>query len=193
MGVCVSGSSAAKPDQGSAHKQLRHPHCGQLTSCKQQANRWESPVPISSRLSTVRSEWRTERGRRRAYPNSPTFDTAGLQLSYIVDFWGQYRRATEAARAATCWRTEYARHLVETTLVASVASTYFQLRQLDSQLEFSQETVVSDQDSLRINTINYKGGEYAITDVYQAKLLVAASRGRGHHAQAGDRADRKSA
>jgi multidrug efflux system outer membrane protein len=34
------------------------------------------------------------------------------------------------------------------------------------------ETVASDQDSLRINTINYKGGEYAITDVYQAKLLV---------------------
>ena len=31
---------------------------------------------------------------------------------------------------------------------------------------------MSDQDSLRINTINYKGGEYAITDVYQAKLLV---------------------
>jgi len=43
---------------------------------------------------------------------------------------------------------------------------------LDSQLDFSQQTVVADQDSLRINTVNYRGGEYAITDVYQAKLLV---------------------
>jgi multidrug efflux system outer membrane protein len=92
-------------------------------------------------------------------------------LSYLVDFWGQFRRATEAARAQLL-ATQYAQHLVETTLIADIATAYYQLRQLDSQLDFSQQTVVSDRDSLRINTINYKGGEYAITDVYQAQLLV---------------------
>jgi outer membrane protein, multidrug efflux system len=102
---------------------------------------------------------------------SPTFDTAGLQLTYIVDFWGQYRRATEAARADLLG-TRYARHVVETTLISDVAIAYFGLRQFDSQLEFSEQTVVSDKESLRINTINFKGGEYAITDVYQAQLLV---------------------
>jgi outer membrane protein, multidrug efflux system len=102
---------------------------------------------------------------------SPTFDTTGLQLTYMVDFWGQYRRATEAARA-NLLGTRYARHVVETTLISNVAITYFQLRQFDSQLEFSEQTVVSDKESLRINTINFKGGEYAITDVYQAQLLV---------------------
>src|SRR5271165_7626526 len=30
---------------------------------------------------------------------SPTYDTLALSLNYIVDFWGQYRRATESARA----------------------------------------------------------------------------------------------
>ena len=128
-------------------------------------------VTRSNQLPALNGSFGVQTTRSATAPSSPTFDTAGLQLSYIVDFWGQYRRATEAARAQLL-ATEYARHLVETTLIASVASTYFQLRQLDSQLEFSQETVVSDQDSLRINTINYKGGEYAITDVYQAKLLV---------------------
>jgi multidrug efflux system outer membrane protein len=102
---------------------------------------------------------------------SPTFDTAGLQLTYMVDFWGQYRRATEAARADLLG-TRYARHVVETTLITDVAIAYFELRQFDSQLEFSEQTVVSDKESLRINTINFKGGEYAITDVYQAQLLV---------------------
>jgi multidrug efflux system outer membrane protein len=102
---------------------------------------------------------------------SPTFDTAGLQLTYIVDFWGQYRRATEAARADLLG-TRYARHVIETTLISDVAIAYFELRQFDSQLEFSEQTVVSDKESLRINTINFKGGEYAITDVYQAQLLV---------------------
>jgi multidrug efflux system outer membrane protein len=102
---------------------------------------------------------------------SPTFDTAGLQLTYMVDFWGQFRRATEAARADLLG-TRYARHVVETTLISDVAIAYFELRQFDSQLEFSEQTVVSDKESLRINTINFKGGEYAITDVYQAQLLV---------------------
>ena len=72
---------------------------------------------------------------------SPTFDTAGLQLTYIVDFWGQYRRATEAARAELLG-TRYARHVVETTLISDVAIAYFELREFDSQLEFSDRKSV---------------------------------------------------
>ena len=128
-------------------------------------------VTRSNQLPSLSGSFGVQNERSGATLGSPTFDTAGLQFSYLVDFWGQYRRATEAARA-NLLASEYARHLVETTLISSVALDYFQLRQLDSQLEFSQETVSTDQDSLRINTINYKGGEYAITDVYQAKLLV---------------------
>jgi multidrug efflux system outer membrane protein len=128
-------------------------------------------VTRSNQLPALNGSIAVQNERSGSLPGSPTFDTASLQLNYIVDFWGQYRRATEAARADLL-ATEYARHLVETTLISSVASAYFQLRQLDSQLDFSKQTVVSDQDSLRINTINYKGGEYAITDVYQSKLLV---------------------
>ena len=128
-------------------------------------------VTRSNQLPALNGSFGVQNERSAASPGSPTFDIASLQLSYIVDFWGQYRRATEAARADLLG-TEYARHLVETTLISSVASAYFQLRQLDSQLDFSKQTVVSDQDSLRINTINYQGGEYAITDVYQSKLLV---------------------
>ncbi|MGC2402551.1 MAG: efflux transporter outer membrane subunit [Acidobacteriaceae bacterium] len=105
------------------------------------------------------------------YPHAPTFDLAGLQLNYVVDFWGQFRRATEAARA-TLLGTVYARDVVQTSLIASVANAYYTLRQLDSQLDFSQQSVSSDQESLRINSINFKGGEYAITDVYQSQLLV---------------------
>jgi multidrug efflux system outer membrane protein len=128
-------------------------------------------VTRSNQLPSLSGTFGVQNEQSAGTRGSPTFDTAGLQLSYLVDFWGQYRRATEAARA-NLLASEYARHLVETTLISSVALDYFQLRQLDSQLDFSQETVASDQDSLRINTINYKGGEYAITDVYQAKLLV---------------------
>lgn len=109
--------------------------------------------------------------RSNLFPGAPTLDNAGLQFNYIVDFWGQYRRATEAARA-NLLASQYAQNVVRITLVTSVADAYFQLRQFDAELEFSNQTVADSREILRINTINFKGGEYAITDVYQAQLLV---------------------
>ncbi len=105
------------------------------------------------------------------FTGSPTIDTAGLQLNYIVDFWGQYRRATEAARAVLL-STYYGKDLVQTSLISLVAQNYFLLRQYDAQLIYSKETVDADNDILRLNTIKYKGGDAAITDVYQAQVLV---------------------
>ncbi|HEY1732613.1 MAG TPA: efflux transporter outer membrane subunit [Terriglobales bacterium] len=105
------------------------------------------------------------------YGGSPTIDTAGLQLNYIVDFWGQYRRATEAAKAQLL-ATIYGRDVVQTTLISLVAQNYFLLRQYDAQLTYSKETVDADQQILKLNTIKYKGGDAAITDVYQAQVLV---------------------
>lgn len=103
--------------------------------------------------------------------NGPTIDSVGIELNYIVDFWGKYRRATEAARAELLSST-YARSVVQTTLISSVATAYYQLREFDYQLDISQKTVVADQDILRLNTIKFKGGESAITDVYQAQVLL---------------------
>jgi multidrug efflux system outer membrane protein len=104
-------------------------------------------------------------------PGAPTFDTLSISMSYIVDFWGQYRRATESARA-TLLATKYAENVVQTTLVSSVASNYFQLRQFDAQLDYSKRTVQADKEILNLNNIKFKGGESAITDVYQAETLV---------------------
>jgi outer membrane protein, multidrug efflux system len=109
--------------------------------------------------------------RNAIVPNGPTLMSLGIQLNYIVDFWGKFRRATEAARAQLL-ATTYARGIVQTTLISAVASAYFQLREFDYQLDFSQRSVIADQDVVRINTIKYKGGDSAISDVYQANLLL---------------------
>jgi multidrug efflux system outer membrane protein len=109
--------------------------------------------------------------RNASIPNGPTLDNLGIQLNYILDFWGKYHRATEAARAQLL-STTYARDVVQTTLISAVATAYFQLREFDYQLEFSQKDVVTDNDAVRINTIKFKGGDSAITDVYQADLLL---------------------
>jgi multidrug efflux system outer membrane protein len=70
----------------------------------------------------------------------PAYQVNGgdLNLSVIwnLDFWGKYRRQTEAARAQLL-ATEWGRRAVLSSLVANVATAYFQLRALDSELEIS--------------------------------------------------------
>jgi multidrug efflux system outer membrane protein len=105
------------------------------------------------------------------FPGGPTFDSLSIQASYILDFWGQYRRATEAAKANLV-ATEYGQNVVRTSLVSDIASAYFTLRQYDVQLEYSQKTLVADNEMLNLNTVKFKGGESAETDVLQAQLLV---------------------
>ncbi|WP_433973447.1 efflux transporter outer membrane subunit [Tunturiibacter lichenicola] len=103
--------------------------------------------------------------------NGPTIDSLGISLNYIVDFWGKYRRATEAARAQLL-ATTYGRDVVQTTLISDIAIAYFALRQFDDQLDYAQKNVAADNDIVRLNTIKYTGGDAAITDVYQADLLL---------------------
>lgn len=128
-------------------------------------------ITRANQFPSLAGSFAIQNERNSAYPGAPTFDTAGLSLSYIVDFWGQYRRATESARA-TLLSTKYAQDVVRITLIDSVAAGYFALRGFDAQLDISQQTAEADREIVRINTIGFKGGEYAITDVYQAQLLV---------------------
>ena len=58
------------------------------------------------------------------------------------------------------------------TLVANVASAYFQLRALDLELEISQRTLASRQDSLRLTQLLAEHGSTSLLDVRQAEQLV---------------------
>jgi multidrug efflux system outer membrane protein len=111
--------------------------------------------------------------RQRAPPVLPdqTIYSGGLQLSWVLDFWGQFRRATEAARA-TLLATEYAQTAVRITLIANVASAYFQLRAFDQELDASTRILQANRETLRITTLSVNGGASPITDQLQATLLV---------------------
>jgi len=105
----------------------------------------------------------------------PAFEAStgqvNLAAAWELDFWGKYRRATEAARANLI-ASEWARREVLSTLVANVASAYFQLRALDLQLEISKRTLNSRQESLRLTRILADGGSTTLLDVRQAEQLV---------------------
>jgi multidrug efflux system outer membrane protein len=105
----------------------------------------------------------------------PPYETSSnqvdLSLAWELDFWGKYRRATESARA-NLLATEWARKEVIDTLVSDVAAAYFQLRELDLELEIARRTLASRQDSLRITQMLANGGATSMLDVRQAEQLV---------------------
>jgi multidrug efflux system outer membrane protein len=94
-----------------------------------------------------------------------------LSLAWELDFWGKYRRSTEAARASLL-ASEWARQEVISTLVANVATAYFQLRELDLELEISKGTLVSRQNSLKLTQLLSDHGATSLLDVRQAEQLV---------------------
>lgn len=105
----------------------------------------------------------------------PSFQTTVGQVNaaavWNLDFWGRYRRATEAARA-NLLATEWAQREVMSTLVASVATDYFVLRQLDLELEISKRTLSSRRDSLQLVQTLEQHGVNSLLDVRQSEQLV---------------------
>jgi outer membrane protein, multidrug efflux system len=105
----------------------------------------------------------------------PSYEITQGQVSasaaWTVDFWGQYRRATESARA-TLLANEWAQKEVMATLIANVATGYFTLRQLDLQLEISKSTLGSRQDSLGLTQTLEQHGINSLLDVRQSEQLV---------------------
>jgi multidrug efflux system outer membrane protein len=92
-------------------------------------------------------------------------------LSFQVDLWGQLRRATEAARA-NLLNADWNRKTVITTVVSQVATDYFQLLELDSELRISQSTLASRQESLKLTQDREEHGIATDLDLRQAEQLV---------------------
>jgi multidrug efflux system outer membrane protein len=95
-------------------------------------------------------------------------------LSFEVDLWGRLRRATEAARANLLGAEEN-RKAVVSTLVSDVAANYFQLLQLDYELEISRSTLETRRESLRLVEDRQGGGVGTLLDLRQAEELVSSA------------------
>ena len=128
-------------------------------------------ITRSNQLPSISGFVEAERERAPPVPSDQTIYSGGVQLSWMLDFWGQYRRATEAARA-TLLATEYAQNAVRITLIANVASAYFQLRAFDQELDASTRILQTNRETLRLTTLSVSGGASPITDQLQATLLV---------------------
>jgi multidrug efflux system outer membrane protein len=103
-------------------------------------------------------------GRNNPYNQYEAF----LNGSWEIDFWGKFRRATEAARAELL-AAEEARRTVVLTLVSAVASAYMDIRALDKQLEITRRTAESRRSTLELFGLRFQNGIISEVDLSQAE------------------------
>jgi multidrug efflux system outer membrane protein len=80
-----------------------------------------------------------------------------FQMAWEIDIWGRIRRATEAS-LADLFATEDVQRGVILSLVTGVAQAYFELRELDLELEIARRTRASFQQTLDLFTRQLLGG-----------------------------------
>ena len=97
--------------------------------------------------------------------------TLAADVTFQLDFFGRYRRATEAARAQLVG-SEEAQKTVILTLVSDVASDYFLLRDLDLELQITQETVRNQENSVKLTKMRLQHGVATKLDVVQARQVL---------------------
>ncbi len=100
-----------------------------------------------------------------------SFGSFNMSAAWTPDFWGIFRKQTEAARANLLAQT-WAQRAVRLTLVQQVATTYLQLRALDQQLEITRQTLKVRQDSVKLTETLENGGSVPLSDVRQAEQLL---------------------
>ena len=94
-----------------------------------------------------------------------------LSAAWNPDFWGLYRKQTEAARDQLLVQT-WAQRAVRMSLIQQVVTTYIQLRALDRQLEVTKQTLKVRQDSVDLTARLERGGSVPLSDLRQAEQLL---------------------
>lgn len=110
-------------------------------------------------------------GQDHTFQTRSNFLLLTADAAFQLDFFGQLRRANEAARAQLL-ATEDAQQTVTLTLVSDVASAYFALLQLDLQLQITRDTVKTQEDSVKLTKFRVEHGVATKLDVLQAQQTL---------------------
>jgi multidrug efflux system outer membrane protein len=126
---------------------------------------------VPERLSQVGFPLGLSKTSERLDDPNITFSEVGLGISFDLDLWGKLRSATDAAKAELL-ASEEAQRAVLVMLVGDVAQTYFDLRELDLELEITRSTRATRSDTLDIVRLRQEHGLVSDLDVRQAQIQV---------------------
>jgi outer membrane protein, multidrug efflux system len=106
------------------------------------------------------------------FDTSRSYGSIALNLaSYEVDLWGRLRNATAASKAELLGSQEN-RKTVITSVISDVTTSYYDLLELDTQLEIAKRTLATREQSLRLIKAREQAGAASTLDVRQGEQLV---------------------
>jgi len=100
-----------------------------------------------------------------------------LGIAWELDLWGRVRRLDEAARAQYLAAEENRRGVL-LSLVSQVATTYFELLELDEELAIAHRATESFNDSLKLFNERLAGGIASRLETSSAEAAAATSAAR---------------
>jgi outer membrane protein, multidrug efflux system len=143
----------------------------QIATERINAARAEVVVTRSSLFPQVSGNGDFTGGKEYNFQTKYNFLTLTADAAFQLDFFGKLRRATEAARAQLL-ATQDAKQTVTLTLVSDLASDYFNLLQLDLELQITHDTIASQQDSVKLTNLRLTHGVATKLDVLQAQQTL---------------------
>jgi multidrug efflux system outer membrane protein len=122
---------------------------------------------------------RTRNSERSSFPMPPEFIESSshrlvLRASWELDFWGKFRRASEAARADLA-ASEAGREAIRRSLVGDVVRGYFNLRALDRRLESLERTRMGREKSLELQKLRFDSGVVSELEYRQVESDLRAA------------------
>ncbi len=105
--------------------------------------------------------------------NGPNYENYQLNgsISWEADIWGKIRSNKRASRAAYL-QSEASRRAIESSLVADMASAYYQLLALDAQVEVAKQTVTTRRESLETMISLKEAGQVTEAAVKQTEAQL---------------------
>jgi len=98
----------------------------------------------------------------------------GATVTWEADFWGRYRRGTEAAQASLdASVAAYDQAVV--LLTAQIVSAYVVVRETEEQLRISRENAALQQRSFELTEVLFRNGENSELDMQQARSLLLST------------------
>ena len=97
---------------------------------------------------------------------------ADVGASWEIDLWGRIRRANETARAQYL-ASEEGQRSVRLSLASEIAAAYFDLRELDAELDIARRTTGAFQNTLDLFDTRLRGGTASGLETSRAEALLA--------------------
>lgn len=143
----------------------------QLATERINASRAQLAITRSSLFPQAQGGATFAGGKEQFFPLKANILELAADASFQLDFFGELRRATEAARARLL-ASEEGQRTVILTLVSDTAAAYFLLLQLDLELQISKDTVETQEGSVKLTSLRLDHGVATKLDVLQAQQVL---------------------